>query len=432
MRYDRQLRLWGPDGQARLAAASVLCHGSSAVAAEVLKNLILPGIGSVHIVDATLVGERDLGQNFFLQPAHLGLFRGQAVAGQLALLNPDCKVSFSPAAPPDTFDVVVFANSRNSKYSPKCAPYLVSVESKGFLGRVKIFASHPHLIIDPKDGRLDDLRIANPWPELADLYESFWKDATEEFHLSHIPYFAILHKCKTQASSVSSLRGELEKIHNVSLGGAQNFSEASQNLFRLAAVVPDGQVVHELERMVEKFGSSCGGEIGDFLAVISVILDFYRQTQTLPQSVTSPPDMTCFSEAFTRIVGLYRKKVREDLTRIKNSVPKSLDPQMVESVVRNVRKVSIREIPPFPALDSLASPPRKKHSPAVDEEQQRIMNQLDEDDSADCELHALSSLVGALAAQEIVKLVTKQFVPIQNAWVFDGTTGSGFSYSTVS
>jgi hypothetical protein len=46
----------------------------------------------------------------------------------------------------------------------------------------------------------------------------------------------------------------------------------------------------------------------------------------------------------------------------------------------------------------------------------------------DIELHSISAVAGAAAAQEIVKLITNQFVPIENSWVFNGIDGTAFTY----
>jgi amyloid beta precursor protein binding protein 1 len=56
-RYDRQLRLWGSGGQARLGASSICLLGASAAGAEALKNLVLPGVGAFTIVDGRGEGE---------------------------------------------------------------------------------------------------------------------------------------------------------------------------------------------------------------------------------------------------------------------------------------------------------------------------------------------------------------------------------------
>jgi len=38
------------------------------------------------------------------------------------------------------------------------------------------------------------------------------------------------------------------------------------------------------------------------------------------------------------------------------------------------------------------------------------------------ELHNVSSLTGGMASQEIIKIITKQYVPIDNTCIFDGIT----------
>eukprot|EP00578_Thalassiosira_sp_NH16_P028553 CAMPEP_0181083262 /NCGR_PEP_ID=MMETSP1071-20121207/4066_1 /TAXON_ID=35127 /ORGANISM="Thalassiosira sp., Strain NH16" /LENGTH=654 /DNA_ID=CAMNT_0023164913 /DNA_START=17 /DNA_END=1982 /DNA_ORIENTATION=+ len=50
-KYDRQLRLWGASGQRALGSTLVVLVGSSACGTETLKNLVLPGVGSILVVD---------------------------------------------------------------------------------------------------------------------------------------------------------------------------------------------------------------------------------------------------------------------------------------------------------------------------------------------------------------------------------------------
>ncbi|KAL7467294.1 hypothetical protein ACHAXS_007548 [Conticribra weissflogii] len=50
-KYDRQLRLWGASGQRALGETLVILVGSSACGTETLKNLVLPGVGSILVLD---------------------------------------------------------------------------------------------------------------------------------------------------------------------------------------------------------------------------------------------------------------------------------------------------------------------------------------------------------------------------------------------
>lgn len=85
LRYDRQIRLWGDEGQLSIQQARVCVFGSSALAAETMKSLVLAGIGSIHIVDNALVDHADLGQNFFVEERDLGKSRGECLIKHLTV-----------------------------------------------------------------------------------------------------------------------------------------------------------------------------------------------------------------------------------------------------------------------------------------------------------------------------------------------------------
>lgn len=96
-RYDRQIRLWGAHGQARLEASKICVLGAGPMCTEALKNLVLGGIASFTIVDCKTVSDEDLRNNFFFQPSNLGSGRAQAACTLLRELNDQVKGSFSDA-----------------------------------------------------------------------------------------------------------------------------------------------------------------------------------------------------------------------------------------------------------------------------------------------------------------------------------------------
>jgi amyloid beta precursor protein binding protein 1 len=65
-RYERQIQLWGVQGQTSLRNSKVCLINADATGTEALKNLILAGVGSFTIVDDTTVKEVDYGNNFFI------------------------------------------------------------------------------------------------------------------------------------------------------------------------------------------------------------------------------------------------------------------------------------------------------------------------------------------------------------------------------
>lgn len=95
-KYDRQLRLWAANGQEALEKSSVCMIGSNNLGTEVLKNLILPGVGSYTILDDTLVNGSDIGSNFFLLAKHLGRSRAEATCELLGELNGEVKGFYLP------------------------------------------------------------------------------------------------------------------------------------------------------------------------------------------------------------------------------------------------------------------------------------------------------------------------------------------------
>jgi molybdopterin/thiamine biosynthesis adenylyltransferase len=145
-KYDRQLRVWGADGQAALAGARVCLLGAGATGSEALKNLVLGGIAAYTVIDDALVRERrmggrrrrgkkkktdpppspshstnlptfffprppfsthtkvtptDLGNNFLVSAADVGRPRAAAVAARAAELNPGVAASFAVDSPAD-------------------------------------------------------------------------------------------------------------------------------------------------------------------------------------------------------------------------------------------------------------------------------------------------------------------------------------------
>ena len=90
-RYDRQLRLWGDHGQVALEKSRVCVVGATATATEVLKSLVLPGVGHFTILDGKKVTGEDIGNNFFLDKESLGKVRGSVATRLLLELNPEVR-----------------------------------------------------------------------------------------------------------------------------------------------------------------------------------------------------------------------------------------------------------------------------------------------------------------------------------------------------
>lgn len=103
-RYDRQIRIWGSEGQQRLENCRVALLNSSATGAETLKNLVLGGIASFTIVDGNKVTARDLGNNFLVDAEHMGTSRAQVVTELLKDMNESVSGSYVEDTPENLID----------------------------------------------------------------------------------------------------------------------------------------------------------------------------------------------------------------------------------------------------------------------------------------------------------------------------------------
>ncbi|KAJ7574412.1 hypothetical protein C8J56DRAFT_979563 [Mycena floridula] len=95
-RYDRQIRLWGLEAQQRMKSATILVVRLRGTATEVIKNIVLAGIGKIIIVDEENVAEMDLGAGFFYRDEDVGKKRVDAAKARVESLNPLVTVQVIP------------------------------------------------------------------------------------------------------------------------------------------------------------------------------------------------------------------------------------------------------------------------------------------------------------------------------------------------
>ncbi|PAV16890.1 sumo-activating enzyme subunit 1 [Pyrrhoderma noxium] len=86
--YDRQIRLWGLDAQQRMRNATIMIVRLRGTATEVIKNIVLSGIGKLIIVDDKEVKEEDLGAGFFFRDEDIGKKRVEVAKPRIESLNP--------------------------------------------------------------------------------------------------------------------------------------------------------------------------------------------------------------------------------------------------------------------------------------------------------------------------------------------------------
>ncbi|GMH38448.1 hypothetical protein BSKO_06332 [Bryopsis sp. KO-2023] len=94
--YDRQLRVWGVEVQKRLQDVKILLVGCGGLAAEVAKNIVLAGVGSVVLADDTPCRDAPPGNFLIHTSSNPNESVASVSAATLQEMNPLVKVTSQP------------------------------------------------------------------------------------------------------------------------------------------------------------------------------------------------------------------------------------------------------------------------------------------------------------------------------------------------
>lgn len=560
-KYDRQLRLWAASGQQALEESRVLLVNSDepwgkhntgvsgVVGVETLRNLVLPGIGGFTIVDPALVTEPDLGVNFFLEEESLGKSRAEETCRLLRELNPDVDGSFytkvtsfnlkllydvseltkteyksitellkEPDFLPQHKLVLVSGPVKRPSLEAICKAAkafgipVIYTRSVGFYSTfsLQLPAAFPIVETHPDPESTQDLRLLNPWPELAAAGASIRNlDSLDDHQHGHVPYILLLlHHLEQwkeahndQVPSNYKEKSEFREMVRSSArtsnpeGGEENYDEAvaavlkSLNPFSLRSSLRE---IFEMEECKHPAPDSA-----NFWIIAAAIREYYQRHSVLPLP-GSLPDMKAQSADYVSLQNIYKSKARKDIeevTKIVRSLEAQLGPRPapasdkdIEVFCKNAAHIKVihgRDIPivdgeasilkairnninipdslvptflAFQVLDDIITDIQagKKSEEALDDEQawdsaiDRILGALKSEDPSAIEeedareriqqaaqelrrtqggeLHNISSLTGGLVAQEALKVITRQYVPLDNTCIFDGVRSRSEMY----
>ncbi|GAY56783.1 hypothetical protein CUMW_174480 [Citrus unshiu] len=529
-KYDRQLRIWGEQGQAALEKASVCLLNCGPTGSETLKNLVLGGIGSITVIDGSKVEVGDLGNNFMLDESCVGESKAKSVCAFLQELNDAVKAKFIeeyPEAliemnPPffSQFTLVVatqLGEEKMIKLDRICREanvMLIFARSYGLTGFVRISVKE-HTVVESKpDHFLDDLRLNNPWPELRKFAETFDLNVPDPVAHKHTPYVVILIKMSEEwtnshGGSLPSTREEkrefkeLLKSKMVAID-EDNYKEAIEASFKVFA--PPGiklalskvlqsadssffpfiiAIGSDLQQIINDSSAELSSTSSDFWVMVAALKEFIATEGGGEAPLEgSIPDMTSSTEHYVNLQKIYQAKAEADCLAIEQQVrnnlkklgrePESISKATIKSFCRNARKLKVCRYrlledefsnPSVPdiqkyltdedysvamgfyillrAVDRFAANynnyPGEFDGP-MDEDISRlkttavsVLNDLGCNGSTltedlinemcrfgAAELHAVAAFIGGVASQEVIKLITKQFVPMCGTFIFNG------------
>ncbi|PNY24911.1 NEDD8-activating enzyme E1 regulatory subunit [Tolypocladium capitatum] len=369
-------------------------------------------------------------------------------------------------------------------YANKHRTPLVAVHSSGFYSYFNISLPGTFPVVDthPDETATTDLRLLSPWPELSTFANGMTKDidTLDNHDHGHLPLVVILlHYLSvwkqthgdaypityTDKIAFRSFVADAMRRDNPE-GGEENFEEAISAVMKHVTVP---SVPRSLKQVFEhRDGYGEGRSQSSFWVIVEALRQFYAKHQLLPLP-GGLPDMKAQSSIYIQLQNIYKDKARRDAQEVLDTVRAmsggdQVDPAEVELFCTNVRfiklvnadegdEVGIQQlvekelandqvaaitghevptslIPIYLALSATSHAPTAtaedivssmtRQAPALAGNERAAQVAQEVSRAAGGELHNISAATGGMVAQEMIKIVTKQYIPVDNTCIFDG------------
>ncbi|XP_062966576.1 NEDD8-activating enzyme E1 regulatory subunit isoform X2 [Cynocephalus volans] len=497
-KYDRQLRLWGDHGQEALESAHVCLINATATGTEILKNLVLPGIGSFTIIDGNQVSGEDAGNNFFLQRSSIGKSPENLLDNDPSFF---CRFTVVVATQVPESTLLRLADVLWNFHIP-----LLICRTYGLVGYMRIIIKEHPVIESHPDNALEDLRLDKPFPELREHFQSYDLDHMEKKDHSHTPWIVIVAKYLAQWYSETNgripktykekedfrdlIRQGILKNENGAPEDEENFEEAIKNV---NIALNTTQIPSSVEDIFnDDHCINITKQTPSFWILARALKEFVAKEGqgNLPVRGTIP-DMIADSGKYIKLQNVYREKAKKDASAVGNHVAKLLQSigQAPESIsekelkllcsnsafLRVVRCRSLAEeygldtINKDEIISSMDNPDNeivlylmlravdrfhKQHGRypgvatyQVEEDiiklkscltgflQEYGLSVMVKDDYVHefcrygaAEPHTVAAFLGGAAAQEVIKIITKQFVIFNNTYIYSGMSQTSATF----
>lgn len=264
---------------------------------------------------------------------------------------------------------------------------------------------------------------------------NFWiiANAIQKFHASHngiLPLPGALPDMKAQSSDYIQLqniykakaRSDLAEVIRTVRSSEQEVSrQPSIEPAEIEAFCKGAQFVKLIHGRPIRV-AKCTAEI-----------DWNNEAKALSQELQDPDSLLPIYFAFLAL-----DRYQDDIDRIQKLRKPAFDQQFQDITAGRVVSGAVPPLPTFvesahfstPAVDPEHDP---KPWPRFDTPEARttfdnVVNELDRADWG--ELHNIAALTGGMVAQEVIKVITKQYVPVDNSCVFDGIASKTAVFKT--
>uniref|UniRef100_A0A1Q3FA90 NEDD8-activating enzyme E1 regulatory subunit n=1 Tax=Culex tarsalis TaxID=7177 RepID=A0A1Q3FA90_CULTA len=498
-KYDRQIRLWGEHGQTLLENAQICLINATALGTEILKGVVLPGIGGFTIVDSGFVSEEDIGCNFFLDSGSVGQSRARSCMQLLQELNPDVNGEYVEEAvdqlidgQPEffkSFDVIV-ATAVSERTIVRLSnllwdmhiPLLVC-RSVGFYGVARLQVKEHCIVESHPDSRQSDLRLEHP-------FEALRKHMAETSVTPKVPWLVVMYKCleewvnahagrypanyrektelrdliRSKMSADEENHEEAIKAVNSSFGGGKPSSAVKEILEDDCCINVNKEsnafwiLARALRDFVENEGAGLlplPGVLPDMTADTASYINLqnvyraqaahdseivYRRARQLLKELNKPNDLITerdvrlFCREAANVAIVRGTKIADEYDKGYKATQISTGLETPNSLMAHY--VTLRAVDKFQAEHGYlpgecqveVDTSRIKGLAAKMVSEWGISTPVSDDLAHEvcryggAEIHSISAFFGGCVAHELIKLVTRQYKPFDNTFVYDGAT----------
>ncbi|CAK7264236.1 hypothetical protein SEPCBS57363_000978 [Sporothrix epigloea] len=366
------------------------------------------------------------------------------------------------------------------KYGEENKTPLVSVHSAGFYSyfRIRLPGAFPIVDTHPDETATTDLRLLAPWPELSKFAEDLTAniDTLDAHEHGHLPYIAILLHFLEQwrldhdGKDPATYKEKTAFRQTVADGARRDNPEGGEENFDEAV----GAVLRNIERPSLPFGlrevfeyEAQGFEsTSGFWIIAQAVKQFYEKHKALPLS-GKVPDMKAQSKVYIELQTIYKNKARKDAAEVlatvqaapggtevdvgevdifcknaafvklitatppgENRLAKVFEQEMANDENAEITMAPLSLAPIYLALQATSLTSSSSTEEILEKIEQTVPGankyervRLVADELARTgggELHNISAFTGGMVAQEMIKIITKQYVPIDNTCIFDG------------
>ncbi|KAH7909098.1 hypothetical protein BJ138DRAFT_1127932 [Hygrophoropsis aurantiaca] len=347
-------------------------------------------------------------------------------------------------------------------------PALMVVRSTGFLAEFFI-QFHEHTIIESHSETAPSLRIDKPFPALKEHALSLDYATMDPTEHGHIPYVVILVRAleEWKQSHEGNLPKTYEEKKQFKKGvlalkvksDEENFDEAEAQSYRCFT---ETKVPSEISTLFDDSAispESLRQDSSPFFHLLSALKEFTIQSEshTLPLTSTLP-DMKSDTKSYIHLQRLYKIRAEEEKQAFTSYLRASVDDELIDSFVKNAHGLQVLRGRQWGAFDAdkealatalLTSPKElmihlslsalsavnsrgvKPTLEALREEVQAIIGEgvVPPDElehnigelvrAPTAELPNMAAFLGGMIAQEAIKMITKQYIPVKGYCVID-------------